>query len=81
MKEIYERHDEREWKLGFERFIKEVKRRAKVIEVFPSDGSVEKIVYLVVEEMKERYSSRRVKNFERIILKLREQRMARYGRM
>ncbi len=79
MKEIYERHDEREWKLGFERFIKEVKRRVKVIEVFPSDGSVEKIVYLVVEEMNERYSSRKVKDFERIILKLREQRRARYG--
>ncbi len=79
MKEIYERHDEREWKLGFERFIKEVKRRVKVIEVFPSEGSVEKIVYLVVEEMNERYRSRRLKNFERIIEELREERRARYG--
>ncbi len=69
----------REWKLGFERFIKEVKRRVKVIEVFPSEGSVEKIVYLVVEEMNERYRSRRLKNFERIIEELREERRARYG--
>ncbi|BAU24019.1 transposase [Caldimicrobium thiodismutans] len=124
MKEIYERHDEREWKLGFERFkrkweriypdiirswerdldklmvylkypyplrrfiyttnalerfIKEVKRRVKVIEVFPSEGSVDKIVYLVVEEMNEKYRSRRLKNFERIIEELRGERRARYG--
>ncbi len=79
MKEIYERPDKREWELGFERFIKEVKRRVKVIEVFPSEGSVEKIVYLVVKEMNEKYRSGRLKNFERIIEELREERKARYG--
>jgi transposase-like protein len=64
---------------SLERFIKEVKRRAKVIEVFPDKVSVDKIVYLVVDEMNERYERKKLKNFERIIEELRELRRARYG--
>lgn len=64
---------------SLERFIKEVKRRAKVIEVFPDKVSVDKIVYLVVDEMNERYGKKKLKNFERIIEELRELRRARYG--
>lgn len=64
---------------SLERFIKEVKRRAKVIEVFPDDQAIEKVVYFVVEEMNEKYSRKKLKNFERIIEELEELRRARYG--
>jgi transposase-like protein len=79
LKRIYETHSESDWEFGFERFIKEVKRRAKVIEVFPDDQAIEKVVYFVVEEMNEKYSRKKLKNFERIIEELRELRRARYG--
>jgi len=62
-----------------ERFIKEVKRRTKVIEVFPTELSVDKVVYLVVEEMNASYEERKVQNFERFIEELRELRRERYG--
>jgi len=63
---------------ALERFIKEVKRRTKVIEVFPTDFSLEKVVYLVIEEMNMKYEKRKVHNFERYIDELRELRRARY---
>jgi len=62
-----------------ERFIKEVKRRTKVIEVFPTELSLDKVVYLVVEEMNASYEERMVQNFERYIEELRELRRERYG--
>ena len=46
-----------------ERFIKEVKRRSKVIEVFPAPDACSKIVYLVTQEMNEKYSRRVVAEF------------------
>jgi len=61
-----------------ERFIKEVKRRTKIIEVFPNDNLVEKILYLVSVNMNERYKERKVKNFELAIDELRTIRRARY---
>ncbi len=61
-----------------ERFFKEVKRRSKVIEVFPGQVSGEKVLYLVIKEMNERYKERRIKNFEEIIENLRALRGERY---
>lgn len=61
-----------------ERFFKEVKRRSKVIEVFPGQVSAEKVLYLVIKEMNERYKERRIKNFEEIIENLRALRRERY---
>jgi len=61
-----------------ERFIKEVKRRTKVIEVFPDENSLEKVLYLVSVNMNERYKGRKVKNFELVIEELRSIRRARY---
>ena len=46
-----------------ERFIKEVKRRSKVIEVFPAPDTCSKVVYLVAREMNDRYSRRVVPEF------------------
>jgi len=43
-----------------------------VIEVFPTELSVDKVVYLVVEEMHASYEERKVQNFERYIEELRE---------
>ncbi len=48
-----------------ERFFKEVKRRSKVIEAFPGQVSVEKVMYLVIEEMNEIYKERRIKKIQR----------------
>lgn len=62
-----------------ERFIKEVKRRSKVIEVFPKPESAEKIVYLVAMEMNESYRRRKVKGFEDIKEELVSIRRERYG--
>ncbi len=42
-----------------ERFIKEVKRRTKVIEVFPDPEACSKVVYLVAQEMNEKYTGGR----------------------
>ena len=60
-----------------ERFIKEVKRRTKVIEVFPQVNSAEKIVYLVSIDMNEKYASRRLRGFQSVhdaLIKIREER-------
>jgi len=49
-----------------ERLIKEVKRRAKVIEVFCEPGALQKVVYLVLRGLEERYRSRRLRGFEEL---------------
>ena len=61
-----------------ERFIKEVKRRSKVVEVFPKPVSAEKVVYLVAIEMDESYRKRKVKGFEEVREELMSMRR-RYG--
>ena len=62
-----------------ERFIKEVKRRVKVIEFFPHPPSCAKILYLVSEEMNEKYQTRRIRDFHLAREVLREMREERYG--
>lgn len=64
-----------------ERFIKEVKRRTKVIEVFPHPDATAKVMYLVAGEMNERYKSRVLRDWDKVIEKLRSARTARYGYM
>jgi transposase-like protein len=49
-----------------ERLAKEIKRRIKVIEVFPDEGSVERLLYLILKEMNERLNSRRLRGFKEI---------------
>lgn len=62
-----------------ERFIKEIKRRTKVIELFPRKMSIDKVLSLVVGEMNERYAGRRLKNYEALKEELEGLRKARYG--
>mgnify|MGYP000091241179 CR=1 FL=1 len=50
-----------------ERLIKEVKRRAKVIEVFCEPGALRKVVYLVLRGLEERYPSRKLRGFEELV--------------
>jgi transposase-like protein len=54
--------------MGFERLAKEIKRRVKVIEVFPDEGSVERSLYLILKELNERLNSRRLRGFNEIEL-------------
>jgi len=49
-----------------ERFMKEVKRRTKVIEVFPDSEACGKVVYLVAQEMNEKYGRRAVLEFSSV---------------
>lgn len=60
-------------------FIKEVKRRTKVIEVFPHPDATGKVLYLVASEMNERYKKRLLKNWDLIKDKLQSIRMVKYG--
>ncbi len=46
-----------------ERTIKEIKRRTKTIETFPTPESLEKLIYLQVRELNERFKRHRVKGF------------------
>ena len=46
-----------------ERFIKEVKRRTKVIEAFPAPDACSKVIYLISQEMNEKYSRRAIPEF------------------
>jgi putative transposase len=62
-----------------ERFIKEVKRRTKVIEIFPCPDATGKVMYLVASEMNERYKRRSLRNWDRINEKLQSIRMVKYG--
>lgn len=63
-----------------ERFIKEVKRRTKVIEAFPHPDATGKVLYLVASEMNERYKGRLLKHHDAIGEKLQSIRMAKYGK-
>ena len=54
--------------MGFERLAKEIKRRVKVIEVFLDEGSVERLLYLILKELNERLNSRRLRGFNEIEL-------------
>ncbi|MFZ8784752.1 transposase [Thermocrinis sp.] len=49
-----------------ERLAKEIKRRIKVIEVFPDEGSVERLLYLLLKEMNERLNSSKLRGFKEI---------------
>jgi transposase-like protein len=40
--------------MGFERLAKEIKRWVKVIEVFLDEGSVGRLLYLILKELNER---------------------------
>ena len=51
-----------------ERLAKEIKRRIKVIEVFPDEGSAERLLYLILKEMNERLNSRKLRKFNEIKL-------------
>jgi transposase-like protein len=62
-----------------ERFIKEVQRRTKVIEVCPCPDATGKTMYLVVSEMSERYKRRLFRYWDRINGKLQSIRMVKYG--
>ena len=52
--------------MGFERLAKEIKRRVKVIEVFLDEGSVERLLYLLLKELNERLNSRKLRGFKEI---------------
>ena len=62
-----------------ERFIKEVKRRTKVIELFPHPDATAKVMYLVASEMNERYKRRLLSKWDRINQKLHSIRTVKYG--
>jgi len=49
-----------------ERLAKEIKRRIKVIEVFPDEGSAERLLYFILKELNERLNSRRLRGFNEI---------------
>jgi len=49
-----------------ERLAKEIKRRIKVIDVFPDKGSVETLLYLILKELNERLNSRKLRGFKEI---------------
>jgi len=64
---------------ALERFIKEVKRRSKVIEAFPGPDACQKVLYLVAQDMDDRYRRRAVKDFWLVKKKLLSIRKAKYG--
>jgi putative transposase len=49
-----------------ERLMKEIKRRVKVIEVFCSEEAAEKVLYLVLSELNERYKRYRLLGFTKL---------------
>jgi transposase-like protein len=61
-----------------EQFIKEGKRRTKVIEVCPYPDATGKAMYLVASEMNERYKRRLLRYWDRINGKLQSIRMVKY---
>lgn len=63
-----------------ERCIKEVKRRSKVIEVFPDPQAGAKLLYLVFIERNEKYAARTLNNFSLIQEELSPARRTRYGK-
>jgi transposase-like protein len=64
-----------------ERLIKEIKRRIKVIEVFWDEGSLEKVVYLVVRELEERYQGKTLIGFKEAEEELEALRRQKYGKI
>jgi len=48
-----------------ERLPKGIKRRVKVLEVFPDECSVERLLYLVLREINEKLNSRRLRGFNK----------------
>jgi transposase-like protein len=46
-----------------ERLAKEIKRRIKVLEIFPDERSVERLLYLVLKEINEKLNSMRLRGF------------------
>ena len=45
---------------------KGVKRRTKVVEMFCSEGAVEKLLYLVLSQLDEAWGARRLRGFREI---------------
>lgn len=62
-----------------ERFMKEIKRRTKVIEVFPDPRASAKVLFLVSDDMNQRYASRKLKYSDFILPDLLSLREVRYG--
>ena len=62
-----------------ERLIKEIKRRTKVIEVFWEEGSLEKVLYLVLKDMGEVYKERALVGFEEAREEIESLRRQRYN--
>jgi transposase-like protein len=56
-----------------------VKRRTKIIEVFPHPDATGKAMYLVASDMNECYKKRLLRYWDRINEKLRFIRMVKYG--
>lgn len=63
---------------SIERCIKEVKRRSKVIEVFPDPQAIGKLLYLVCIERNEQYAERALPNFFLVKEELLTMRRTRY---
>ncbi|MCD6449497.1 MAG: transposase [Thermotogaceae bacterium] len=59
-----------------ERLFKELKRRLKVMEQLQREKGAEKIIYVILRELNERYMSRRLRGFERAIEDFLESRSA-----
>jgi len=64
---------------ALERFIKEVKRRSKVIEVFPGPDACAKVLYLVAREMNDKYQRRTLRDFSLVKEDLLSIRRGKYG--
>ena len=64
-----------------ERFHKELKRRSKVIEFFNDKKGLEKIVFLVILEMNESYSRRKMKHWRYFMSVLCNKLKEKYGRL
>jgi len=48
---------------NLERIAKEIKRRVKVVEVFPDEGSAERLLYLILRWIDDRLNSRKLRGF------------------
>ena len=49
---------------SIERLFKELKRRLKAMEVLQGEESADKVVYVILRELNERYMSRKLRGFE-----------------
>ena len=66
-------------KKGFTQIM--LQARFKVIEFFNDKKALEKIVFLVILEMNESYSCRRMKHWDHFITVLRNKRKEKYGKL